>query len=759
MPRLVRHAPVRRRPAALIALALLAVAAVPAGAAPSPTPEGAPSTPVQVVVTGLLPRAPATSSQVVEVTGQLVNRGNQPVSELRVQLAVADVVRTRSALTAAAQQPPRGRPRGPETAATPAGLGPGAAATFSLRTTVGALQLGRLGVYPVQVLVRGRSADAGRTAELGAASTFVPWFPDGAPAPSRLAFLWPLVGTPARAPDGAVLGDAVSTALRPAAPGQPEGRLAALLAAARGAAPGACDGTPAGVPGDPACRRDPVPVTYAVDPALLETAQTLAGPHPVVADGGQRLSVPGDPDAARWLADLRDAVAPRAGPSTAALLALPYADPDLVALTRSRSGLADDLDQLRLLGRRTAAQLTGATPLDAVAWPPAGRQTSAALDASVGGGATAVVLDQDGLVPRAPDVARTPGTRTQLSTASAGRVTGLILDPELSRLIAAGPGDPDWQGARLAEQRWLVETAMIAAERPAESRTFLVAPARRGTVFPGVAAEALRDAGRLPWLCPVPLAAVAAGTERCPPSLPDPRPAPADPSADLAPPDPAQPRAELPASYLAPLVTVRAQATQLTDEVLVPGSDAAAALKARFLRSRAQAVSSAWRDDLAGGRRIAGLYADDVADARGRIRIRTGGRQLLTSDTGVLDVSISNSLDQPVTVGVQLNDPIEARLTSTDTGVRTIGPSEVVPVRVRVQTRTSGQFVVRATLLDRSGQRFGEPAELVVRSTGYGRLAVAITGVGAAVLLVTAGVRILRRALGRTVAVGPEDGP
>lgn len=751
----VLRAGVRCRP--LIVLALLAVSAVPAGAAPSPAPAVAP--PVQVVVTGLLPRAPTSPTQVVEVTGQLVNRGSQPVSELRVQLAVADVVRSRSALAAAAQQPARGRPRGPETPATPAGLGPGATAAFSLHTTVGALQLARLGVYPVQVVARGRVGEPGRPAELGAASTFLPWFPDGAPAPSRLAFLWPLVGVPARAPDGAVLGDTASTALRPAASGQPAGRLAALLSSARAGAAGACDGTPSGVPADPACRRDPVPVTYAVDPALLDTAQTLAGAHTVVADGGQRLSAPSDPGAARWLADLRDAVSPRAGPPAATLLALPYADPDLVALTRSNSGLADDLDQLRLLGRRTAAQLTGGTPLDAVAWPPGGRQTSAALDASVGGGATAVVLDQDGVVPRAPDIARTPGTRTQLSTASAGRVTGLVLDAELSRLITAGPGDPDWQGARLAEQRWLVETAMIAAERPAESRTFLVAPARRGTVVPEVATEALRDAGRLPWLCPVPLAAVAAGTERCPPSLPDTRPAPADPRADLAPPDPAQPRAELPASYLAPLVTVRAQGTQLTDEVLVPGSDAAAALKARFLRSRAQAVSSAWRDDLAGGRRMAGLYGDDVADARGRIRIRTGGRQLLTSDTGVLDVSISNSLDQPVTVGVQLNDPIEARLTSTDTGVRTIGPSEVVPVRVRVQTRTSGQFVVRATLLDRAGQRFGEPAELVVRSTGYGRLAVAITGVGAAVLLVTAGVRIVRRALGRMVTVGPEDGP
>jgi hypothetical protein len=185
--------------------------------------------------------------------------------------------------------------------------------------------------------------------------------------------------------------------------------------------------------------------------------------------------------------------------------------------------------------------------------------------------------------------------------------------------------------------------------------------------------------------------------------------------------------------------------------VLVAGSDAAAEVKARFLRARARAVSSAWRDDPAGGRRLLGLYRDDVSSYRGRVRVTTSGRQLLTSDTGVIDVSISNALDQPVTLGVQLNDPIQARLSSTDTALRTIGPSEVVPVRLRVQTRTSGQFVVRATLVDRAGQPFSDPAELVVRSTGYGRLALAITGVGAGVLLLAAGVRIARRALRRTL--------
>ena len=64
---------------------------------------------------------------------------------------------------------------------------------------------------------------------------------------------------------------------------------------------------------------------------------------------------------------------------------------------------------------------------------------------------------------------------------------------------------------------------------------------------------------------------------------------------------------------------------------------------------------------------------------------------------------------------------------------------------------------MRATLLDRTGRPFGEPAELVVRSTGYGRLALGITGVGAGILLAAAGVRIARRALRRPGLLDEED--
>lgn len=760
------------------AVALLCTASpVSAGVLP-----GEDALPVEVQVEELAPRAPADPAGPVQLTGRLTNRGSEPVADLQLQLLVGGVLQSRGALARAAEEPVPGRPRTKPEAPPVDELAPGESTTFDLRTTVADLRLTLLGVYPVALQVRGRTGDGRRTDELGLASTFVPWFPDGPPLPTRLAWLWPLVDEPRRAPGNALLDTALDTSLAEG------GRLAGLLAAARSGAPGSCDppasaepravspaepGGPESAPQSdvPPCRGEPVPITYAADPELLGTVAAMTGEHSLLTPDGEVVARPPSASAGAWLAELKEALAgapPRAGTAAvpaADLIALPYADPDVVALSRAGGGLPSDVEQLRVLGERVAEDVLDGTvaadPLESVAWPPAGPLSAAALDAVVAGGARAVVLDEAALPPRSLASPRTPGARTGLSSASAGPVTGLVVEDTLSRLLAASPDDPDWQGARLAEQRWLAETAMISAELPGVSRTLLVAPPRRGAVLPEVAGAALLDSGRLPWLCAVPLADVVGGSERCatepaaPPEDSDPDGSdtgeadPDDPDpddrGDL---EPVRPDEGLPAQYLDDVAEVQAQADQLTDDVLVPGTDGAAALRERVLQARARALSSAWRTSPRSGRVLLDLLADDVAALRSSVQVTTSGTALLTSSSGVIDVSVSNGLDQPVTVAVELNDPVEARLTSTDTDLRTVGPRQVVPVRVQVQTRTSGRFVVRATLLDRAGRPFGDPVELVARSNNYGRAALAVTGVGAGVLLVAAGVQIVRRATG-----------
>ena len=744
-----------------------AAAPTPTGPTPTdPCPVGSEETPVRVDVTTLAPRAPSGPDEPFQVAGRLTNCGRQPLDRLQVRLAVGGKIDSRSGLARATAEPVLGSRRLTATPAADESLAPGESTSFDLRLLVRDLGLGREnGVFPLAVQARAVYGSAANRESVGLASTFVPWFPDGPIAPTRLAWLVPLVDQPRADPDGVLLDDALEGLLSsdPARPG----RLSRVLEAARGGAMGACDppAAPAGTPPaadpgtastapptpDPApttpqppagCRGEAVPVTYGVEPDLLGTVETMTRPHPVL-ERGKPVQRPASEAAASWLMRVRAAAA------VGSVLALPYGDPDVVALSRTESGVRDDVGLLRRLGQSEARRLLGVEELlTSISWPPPG-PIGGALDALAAGGQGAdppTVVLGDELLPEVPErVGRTPSARTTLSSTT-GPVTALTVDAGLSLLTEANPSDPSWQGARLAEQRWIAEAAVIAAERPGESRTFLVAPRRHADLRSGVAGAVIADTGRLPWLCPVSLASAAAGTERCA-QLPDAQ-GPAKAEARGAPGRADRGAAALPVAFVEQLSEVRRRSDQFTDEVLLAGSEQAKTTKAALLRARGRAASSAWRDDQAQGRRLLGLLREEVDGLRGQVRL-VSGPVLLTGSTGTMRLTVENTLNQPVSIGVRLDDTTEARLSSSDTAVREVPGNQAIQLAVQVEVQTSGRFIARARLIDGSGDFFGPPVDLAVRSTQYGRVALGITGVAAAVLLVAAGVRITRRALHR----------
>ncbi len=174
-----------------------------------------------------------------------------------------------------------------------------------------------------------------------------------------------------------------------------------------------------------------------MDPALLHSAEALTRPWTVRTAAGL-VEQPPSPAATQWLAGLREA----AGSSD--VLALPFGDPDVVAMARGDSRLGAEVEQLRRLGQSETTRLLDVEPLAAVAWPPPG-PLPGALDAVVGPQTEAVVLDPSALPPASAARNRTPSARTDLSSVT-GPVSGLVVEDVLSRLVE--PARPAAAAAR-----------------------------------------------------------------------------------------------------------------------------------------------------------------------------------------------------------------------------------------------------------------------------------------------------------------------
>jgi hypothetical protein len=707
-------------PAALVVVAL----AVPATAAPKPSPTQEPEDPVRVVITDILPRAPQRGSA-VEIKGTLRNTGTRPVTNLRVRLQVGEIVTRRGELHDADEDRPPTSPR--VGVSIPGTLGAGRSVPFDVRTDAGSLGLTGMGVYPLDVVARGNAGDG--IDSLGLAPTWLPFFADVNPRPTRVAVVWPLVDEPHLRPDGSLADDRLAALLAQG------GRLGRLLDAARGASVPECEQAAVrsdGVADPRPTRCLPVPVTYAVDPDLLDAVHTMLSPYRV-RRSGKTTEGKGTAAATAWLSalestDLRGRV-----------LALPYADPDVSALARDVRG-RDDVSNAVALGNQVVQQVLDVPPISSVAWPPPGPVTPAAANTLSLAGARTFVLDPTAFDQDATPPNHTPTAQAPFTTSSTGAdLEGLVVDTDLSALLTGRSQD----GSRVAEQRFIAETAIVAAERPGQTRTLVLALPRGGDVERSGARSVLRDLGRLPWLCPVDLTAVASGTATCT-GLTEGRVPTAAGRGQARTDD----EGELSQSFLRRVATDRETAIQLTDAVLSPDpavQDQVAALKGRLRRAVARAESSSGRTDPANASRCAQLLHDTVRSLAGAVVVR-GGHALLTSSKGTLSVSLENTLEVPVQVRVRFTSKT-ATLTNAETGLVTVQAGHAVQASVRAEARRSGQFVVFAQVVDRNGRTFGPESELIVRSTRFGRLALALTLAAAAVLLLAAGVRIFRRAL------------
>lgn len=573
----------------------------------------------------------------------------------------------------------------------------GKVAEWQVSVPVSSLRLSGNGVYVLQVTATGRvGGDA--TRQLATLTTFLPYLPDAKQyQPTRLTWLWPLATTPSRDAHGVFLPSSSNAELLPG------GRLADLTAA----------------PGR-------IPVTWMVDPELLESAQALGLDHER-QDGRGTTAADPDPAAARWLADLKAQLAPRERP----VAALPYADPDVAALTHH--GEPDEL--IRAVERSKAAtgSILGRESDTTVAWPPDGFADVETLGALRRAGAKTVVLSSAALL-LARERTYTPTGRSQVD-AQGARLEVLVADQALTDTLSVDLAAPG--AAALAAQRFLAETALITLERPNEARTILVAPPRRWAPPVGWSANLLATTEGTPWVRTVGLSALS--KTRVPAEYA---------GAGLTYPQAAA-DAELAAAQVDRMEQISETSTGLiqifarpglepTCRPLVPGA-------ACYTGALFATVSSAWRNNRSAGRSYAVQATDRISADIDQVSVI--GRDLVTlsSTRGTIPLTVSNELDQAIRVRPVLRPRVGSRLSVTNPKMITIGAGRKQTVRVPAEAASNGITQVDVQLLDAAGRPFGDTTQLRVNVTSFGKVGLIVLIAAGGVLFGAAIVKNVRR--------------
>ncbi|MCZ2823003.1 MULTISPECIES: DUF6049 family protein [unclassified Modestobacter] len=686
--------------------------------------------PLELTVSRLEPRT-VTPGAAVEVTATLRNDSTETYDDLEVRLQRGEVLTTRSGLAADLSRP------GEHTAATtpfvevPGAdeLEPGEAVTFSYSTPAEALQLTADGVYPLLFNVNGTRADGvtERAAELATHLVVQPAVSETAPqARTEVAWLWPVTDRPHRDATGAFTDDALAAQV------DDGGRLDRILETIeqlpRTTGATAAETVPA------------VPVTLAVDPALLEElAAMAAGPYLAGGEEGT-----GTADAAGLLERLRRVAADHD------VVALPYADVDADALVaagepeallRALPGAGTVRQPSTADGALVPTPAAGATPTGAgaavveevlgvqprtdLAWPAGGTVDEGTLTTLGTGGVGTVVLAEDGLTDGSQAVGDDgdPAAARGVLETTGGPVTALVADGELAEAVEAATLRPE--AGRLVEQRYLAELAALHAQQAdGATSTVLVAPPRWVDPDPGTVAAMMTDTATQPWLAPVSVAALA---DR--------------PAAEVGELTGTDPDVRLPTATMAGIVETSGVRDDFAAAVVGDADEALAGYDAAIAR----AASAQRRGDPEALQAAVTDLQGTVARLREQVSLVSpaDGTYTLASTDAPLVLTVRNDLPFAVDVRLDLQSRRNVGLVTEDIGVQTLEPESLTTLEVPADVQQSGGFAVTARLTTPAGGPLGEPVQLQVRSTAYGPVTLAIT-LGAAALLA---LLFLRRAV------------
>ncbi|MCG8917977.1 DUF6049 family protein [Actinokineospora sp. PR83] len=709
-----------RRTGLVVLAAVLAALVVPLPSAAAQQPGR-----LRVDLDQLLPRVVDAAAQAITVTGKITNTGDRNVEKIEARLQRGAVLDTESALRGALNDPQKtdavNRPQVSSTFQPISDrLDPGESASFSISVPLGAdkgaLKLDRPGVYPVALNFNG-DPEFGRTERVGALSTLLPVLsvPGGGAvtppaAPSRLTVLWPLVDdrprrvqTPLDGTPPVFSDDGLSSSVS-------GGRLFNLVDAVQRAARS-----------NASMLRS---LCFAVDPDLLESVQVMTTGYRVRTADGRLVDGSGGRAAQLWLDRVKELTRGQC------VVALPYADADLAALSRAgATGLqANALD--------VAVQVEtalGTKPLAGVVWPESGTLDARTLGDLAKLRRTTVLVDS--------------GKLRDTSGAAPHRLADNLNAVPYDQLIANSLSPRttgDDSGVKTSSvQNGLATLVFRAAFQAVPGQVELVAPPRRWnasgaelTVFLQ-AIESLEAQGYLDTLG---LQSLVDGTEQG-------QAAGVDYSA-------ADTAAELPSSAVATVAQVDAMQRELTSTVLFEDDTQLVQPDALVQPLRAgliRASSAAWRSTP----ERAGAATDEVSNQMSallsQVTVTDPGRPLsLASADSPIPVYITNWL--PVKVQARINLGSTPGLKPEQQIVVQIPAKASLPRYLPAEVTRSGRFSVDIWLTTEQGTRLGGTSRVELNSTSYGSITLAVTFLAAGVLVLLVGLRLFRRIRARRTA-------
>ncbi|MFC7342551.1 DUF6049 family protein [Saccharopolyspora griseoalba] len=652
----------------------------------------------------------------VVVSGTLTNTGDEAITDLEGRVEAGNPATSEPQVERYLRDGPPSS-RGPGFTELPGRVEPGSSLPVQIRVPLDSLQINQPGVYPLLININGSADGRTRIADQKflLPVTGLPGAPAPPPAePTPTSMIVPIVDRPRMErealPQGraVLVDDQLSTELAPG------GRLYELVQ-------GIIDGTPPGSTlGNSLC--------FAIDPDLLITAKAMQGGYQVRKPDGRLVEGIGRNAADLWLTKLRQAVSGRC------VIALPYADADLVAL--GRAGLPDlvrgALDGADLLAAKDGLD---AEPRD-VLWP---------IEGALSGPLSEDLPKTTLLDTRAVDIP--PGSLSPVRLRGQDRAA-VPIDPLLSSALdpnrdtaqevtATSPGTDE--GTTTAQDALGALTFRATQGFIGNSTSVMVPPRRWQMTGEDLTAllSGMQQLADAKIIDPTPL------------PQPDPEKLPV---ADLTYPVQAS-SSEIPRDVVDRMAAqnykvgdlARSSSPEFANPV--PPGRVTTPLRNGLLH----AVSSAWRDNPAAASDWVRRGTRPIRDVLGMVRIEEfPGRTTRTESDSPIPVTVVNDL--PFTVGIEFHIPKVPGVTvHHDFG----GQLATVPANGRRQfmlqadAQRSGQFFLDVRLTAEGGTQLGTPKRLLMESTNYGAMIPWLTGIAGAVLVLMSVRRIVKKAKGR----------